>query len=118
MDNGLLQKKERRRAELSLRDAAFDFRPSQAVLQPPWPLQAFWPLQPFLSVLQAPWPLQSFWPLQACLLGVVAVAPAGAAVEDAEEADAGSGVLPAQPTRIPPTAAARIAFVIFMVLVL
>src|SRR5260221_9310703 len=39
---------------------------SQPVLQPPWPLHAFWPLQPFLSVLQPPWPLHAFWPLHAC----------------------------------------------------
>ncbi len=30
-------------------------------------MQAFWPLQAFLSVLQPPFPLQEFWPLQACL---------------------------------------------------
>src|SRR2546428_604723 len=46
--------------------------PRQAVLQPPWPLQAVWPLQAFLSVWQPPRPLQAFWPLQACLLGSLA----------------------------------------------
>ena len=34
------------------------FLPS--VRQPPWPLQAFWPLQACLSVLQPPCPLQAF----------------------------------------------------------
>src|SRR5687768_16262984 len=36
-------------------------------LQPPWPLQAFCPLQECLSVLQPPLPLQAFLPLQVCL---------------------------------------------------
>src|SRR5271154_4219864 len=35
-----------------------------AVLQPPLPLQEFWPLQPLSPVLQPPWPLQSLAPLQ------------------------------------------------------
>src|SRR5208337_1970763 len=37
------------------------------VLQPPLPLQVFWPLQPASLVLQPPWPLHEFWPLQPCL---------------------------------------------------
>jgi hypothetical protein len=38
-------------------------------LQPPLPLQLFWPLQLLLSLppLQPPWPLQEFLPLQSCL---------------------------------------------------
>ena len=37
------------------------------VLQPPLPLQEFFPLQPLSLLLQPPWPLQEFWPLQSCL---------------------------------------------------
>src|SRR5437867_6846421 len=37
------------------------------VLQPPWPLQEFLPLQPLSPDLQPPCPLQSFLPLQSCL---------------------------------------------------
>src|ERR1700679_4013631 len=37
------------------------------VLQPPLPLQEFWPLQPLSPALQPPCPLQEFWPLQSCL---------------------------------------------------
>ncbi len=37
------------------------------VLQPPLPLQSFFPLQSFLAVLQPPRPLQSFLPAQSCL---------------------------------------------------
>src|ERR1035438_8854001 len=37
------------------------------VLQPPLPLQEFWPLQPLSPALQPPVPLQLFWPLQSCL---------------------------------------------------
>src|ERR1700723_787173 len=76
----------------------------QAVLQPPWPLQAFWALQAFLSVLQAPCPLQSFCPLQACFAGVVAAplaADAGAAAF-AEAALFAGGVESPQPIRMPP----------------
>ena len=36
-------------------------------LQPPLPLQLFFPLQPWSPVLQPPCPLQLFWPLQSCL---------------------------------------------------
>ena len=37
------------------------------MLQPPLPLQEFWPLQPLSLDLQPPVPLQEFWPLQSCL---------------------------------------------------
>src|SRR5476649_533075 len=37
------------------------------VLQPPLPLQEFWPLQPLSPALQPPVPLHEFWPLQSCL---------------------------------------------------
>src|ERR1700722_7571462 len=37
------------------------------VLQPPFPLQEFLPLQPLSPLLQPPWPLQSFLALQSCL---------------------------------------------------
>jgi hypothetical protein len=40
----------------------------QVTLQPPLPLQEFWPLQPMSPVLHPPWPLQLFMPLQSCLL--------------------------------------------------
>jgi hypothetical protein len=36
------------------------------ILQPPWPLQSFFPLHECLSVPHPPCPLQSFWPRQAC----------------------------------------------------
>src|SRR5258706_14004252 len=37
-----------------------------SVAQPPFPLQEFFPLQPFSLVLQPPLPLQEFLPSQAC----------------------------------------------------
>jgi hypothetical protein len=40
----------------------------QADLQPPLPLQLFFPLQPMSPVWQPPCPLQLFSPLQSCLL--------------------------------------------------
>jgi hypothetical protein len=42
---------------------------NQTPLQPPLPLQLFWPLQLLLSLppLQLPCPLQEFLPLQSCL---------------------------------------------------
>ena len=43
-------------------------RINQATLQPPLPLQLFFPLQPMSPALQPPWPLQLFMPLQSCLL--------------------------------------------------
>jgi hypothetical protein len=46
-------------------------------LQPPLPLQLFFPLQPISPVLQPPLPLQLFRPLQSCLstVGLVTDAP-------------------------------------------
>src|SRR5437868_3272440 len=38
-----------------------------SVAQPPFPLQAFLPLQPAAPALHPPWPLQSFLPEQPCL---------------------------------------------------
>ena len=42
---------------------------NHVTLQPPLPLQLFWPLQLLLSLppLQPPWPLHEFLPLQSCL---------------------------------------------------
>jgi hypothetical protein len=77
-------------------------------------LQAFWPLQAFLSVLQAPCPLQSFCPLQACFAGVVAAPPEAAGAAVVAAGLFAGGVDSPQPIRIPPTAAAMKAFVIFM----
>src|SRR5688572_18274579 len=57
----------RRSAGAPSREGAPRGGAAQAALQPPCPLQAFWPLQACLSVLQPPCPLQAFWPLQACL---------------------------------------------------
>jgi hypothetical protein len=81
------------------------------VLQPPWPLQAFSPLQPFCPALQPPCPLQAFCPLHPCF-------PAVAVVDD--DGDCDPALLPAQaeaPRRIPDAATAtNIAFRLFMTL--
>src|ERR1700677_1814173 len=45
------------------------------VLQPPLPLQEFWPLQPLSPALQPPVPLQEFWPLQSCFPASVGAVP-------------------------------------------
>src|SRR5262249_15680651 len=93
--------------------------PRPQPLQPPWPLQSFCALQPCLSVLQPPCPLQSFRPLQACLAAAVAGAPEAAGVVVApplvSDGELAGGVDPPQPTRIPPTAAASIVLVMFIV---
>src|ERR1700744_5011334 len=89
-------------------------RPHQAVLQPPWPLQSFLPLQPLADALQPPWPLQSFLPLQSCFEGAEAVEPADDA-ESAVEGELAGGVEPPQalsPRRMPPAAAAIIVLFI------
>lgn len=51
--------------------------PYPLVLQPPLPLQEFFPLQPLSLELQPPWPLHEFFPAQSCLAdAAVAVPPA------------------------------------------
>src|SRR5271170_3731254 len=92
------------------KDGAKGRRPSlrgQAVLQPPWPLQAFWPLQPWAAVLQPPFPLHEFWPLQPCFSTGCAALPA---VDVVAVGSVGLGSLAAHPTapdKIPVTAATR-----------
>ena len=62
-----------RKSEIEIRDLRFrpGPRPNQADLQPPFPLQEFFPLQPLSPALQPPWPLQEFRPLQEWEAGVV-----------------------------------------------
>ena len=113
----------RSRAARALTRSAF----RSGLLQPPWPLQSFWPLQACLSVLQPPCPLQSFCPLQACfaaapagmvdaadVVGAVALVDAAdvvgavAALPVAADGSAAGGFdppHPVAPTRIPLTAA-------------
>jgi hypothetical protein len=92
---------------------------NQTPLQPPLPLQLFWPLQLLLSLppLQPPWPLQEFLPLQSCLpvslLG--ALAPGALVLSCAR-------VFTAKPVINPVTAAATsnvlcVLLIIFLVLV-
>jgi hypothetical protein len=51
-----------------MRDGSLRFSGiSHPTLQPPLPLQEFFPLQPISLELQPPWPLQLFKPLQSCL---------------------------------------------------
>jgi hypothetical protein len=57
---------------------------NQATLQPPLPLQLFFPLQPMSLVLQPPVPLQLLRPLQSCLspaAGAEALAPASSLLQ-------------------------------------
>ena len=49
--------------------------PCGGTLQPPLPLQLFFPAQPLSPVLQPPMPLHSFLPLQSCLAAAVAQPP-------------------------------------------
>jgi hypothetical protein len=86
------------------------------MLHPPWPLQAFWPLQAWLSVLHPPWPLQAFWPLQACLPDAVAVA-----ADDGETPEEGADSFlsqPEAPAKRPATAATNMGLFQFIVLAL